>query len=279
MRNKLLAAAALSLLVMNPLQVRAEGKNGVAAVVNGEEITVKEMRQGYKENPEISEKVNFNDFYAKALDVYVNGELLYQAAVEEGVTNSPAYKREVEIAKEEIARKIYLRQQVDKELTDKNIDKAYKEYSEQFKGKKEVKAKHILVDTETKAKEVISKLKKGEKFDTLAKTYSKEPADLGYFTEQEMVPEFGKAAFALKKGEYSKTPVKTQFGYHVILVEDVRDAKPLPKKQLEPQLKGYLTQKTIANTVGNLYQNAKIQKYSLDGKEITDPVISATAAQ
>lgn len=132
MRNKLLAAAALSLLVMNPLQVRAEGKNGVAAVVNGEEITVKEMRQGYKENPEISEKVNFNDFYAKALDVYVNGELLYQAAVEEGVTNSPAYKREVEIAKEEIARKIYLRQQVDKELTDKNIDKAYKEYSEQF---------------------------------------------------------------------------------------------------------------------------------------------------
>ena len=62
MRNKLLAAAALSLLVMNPLQVRAEGKNGVAAVVNGEEITVKEMRQGYKENPEISEKVNFNDF-------------------------------------------------------------------------------------------------------------------------------------------------------------------------------------------------------------------------
>ena len=74
MQNKIIAVAALSLLVMNPLLANAEGKDGVAAVVNGEKITVKEMKQGYEDNAPIKEKVSFNDFYTKALDVYVNGK-------------------------------------------------------------------------------------------------------------------------------------------------------------------------------------------------------------
>lgn len=276
MRHNLLAAAALSLLVLKPFTANAEGNKGIAAVVNGENITVKEMRQGYKDNKDISSRVNFDDFYAKALDVYVNGKLLYQAAEAEKVTETPEYKRQVQQAKEEIARKIYLEKKVEKQITQDKIDDMYSKYKKEFKGQKEVKAKHILVDSETKAKEVIAKLKKGEKFDELAKTYSKEPADLGYFTKQMMVPEFGEAAFALKKGTYSKEPVKTQFGYHVILVEDIRDAKPLPKDQIEPQLKGYLTQQAIGETFGELYQKATVKKYSLDGKEIKDPVMPAT---
>ena len=274
MRHNLLAAAALSLLVFNPFNARAEGNDGVAAVVNGEEITVKEMREGYNDNPEIKSRVNFDDFYAKALDVYVNGKLLYQAAEAENITNLPEYKKQVQNAKEEIARKIFLEKKVEKQVTQDKIDDLYKQYKKEFKGQKEIKAKHILVDSETKAKEVIAKLKKGEKFDDLAKSYSKEPADLGYFTKQMMVPEFGEAAFALKKGQYSKEPVKTQFGYHVILVEDIRDAKPLPQKQMEPQLKGLLTQQAIGDTFGELYKKATVKKYSLDGKEINDLVVS-----
>lgn len=81
MRNKYVAAAALSLLMMNPFNAGAAGKNGVAAVVNGEKITVAEMKQGYEDNRQIKEKVSFDDFYEKALEIYVNGKLLYQAAV------------------------------------------------------------------------------------------------------------------------------------------------------------------------------------------------------
>ncbi len=279
MQNKLVAAAALSLLVLNPLNAHAEGKDGVAAVVNGEKITVKELKEGYNDNPPIKAKVNFNDFYAKALDVYVNGKLLYQAAEAAEITDTPEYKKQLQNAKEEIARKIYLEKKVSDKVTQKDLDKLYKDYKKSFKGQKEVKAKHILVDSETKAKEVISKLKKGEKFNDLAKTYSKEPAELGYFTKQMMVPEFGEAAFKLKKGTYSQEPVKTQYGYHVILVEDIRDAKPLPQKEVEPQLKGMLTQQAIGDVFADLYKNAKVTKYSLDGKEISDPVISAPAAQ
>lgn len=278
MKNKLLAAVALSLLVLNPLNANAEGKNGVAAVVNGEKITVKELQQGYKDNPQINARVNFDDFYAKALDVYVNGKLLYQAAEAAEVIDTPEYKKQLQNAKEELARKIYLEKKVEKKISQAEIDKAYAQYKDTFKGDKEIKAKHILVDSETKAKEVITKLKKGENFDTLAKQYSKEPADLGYFTKGMMVPEFGEAAFKLSKGKYSKEPVKTQFGYHVILVEDTRVAKPLPKKEIEPQLKGLLTQKAVGEVFADLFKNAKITRYSLDGKEIADPVMQAPAA-
>ena len=103
----------------------------------------------------------------------------------------------------------------------------------------------------------------------LAKENSLDKAvDLGYFTEEIMVPEFTKAAFSMKKGEYSKTPVKTQFGYHVVMVDDFRDSKPLDLKEIEPQIKNLLTQKVAAETFDNLYKTGTIVKYDLDGKEV-----------
>ena len=160
------------------------------------------------------------------------------------------------------------------------INIAYNEYKADFKGQKEVKAKHILVDSESKAKDVISQLKKGKDFDSLAKKYSKDKAvDLGYFTKKMMVPEFSEAAFATKKGTFTKTPVKTQYGYHVILVEDIRDAKPLPMKDIEPQLKGMLTQQAIGEIFADLYKNGKVTKYDMDGNEIKDAVVMPKSEQ
>ena len=116
---------------------------------------------------------------------------------------------------------------------------------------------------------MIKKLNNGADFEKLAKENSKDNAvDLGYFNEELMVPEFTKAAFALEEGKYTKEPVKTQFGYHVILVEDFRDSTPLPLKDVEPQIKNLLSQKTIAETFDGLYKNGQITKYDLEGKEI-----------
>ena len=121
------------------------------------------------------------------------------------------------------------------------------------------------------AKEVINKLQKGEDFLKLAKEYSKDQvADLGYFTAEMMVPEFSKAAFAMNKGEYSKTPVKTEFGYHVILVDDARASKPLELKDIEPQLKNMVTQKVVAEIFDNLRNSAKIERYTLEGEVIPE---------
>ena len=83
-----------------------------------------------------------------------------------------------------------------------------------------------------------------------------------------MVPEFAEAAFSLKKGQYTKTPVKTQFGYHVILVEDIRDAKPQPLERIEPQLKAMLAQKTMGDIIKSLQSSATVVKYDAEGNKI-----------
>ena len=273
MQKKCLAVAVAALLVSVSVDARAEGKNGVAAVVNGEKITVAEMKQGYENTPQVKDQVSFKDFYEKTLDIYVNGKMLYQAAEGEKIMETPEYRRQLDVAKEEIARKIYLEKKVNARVTDSAVKKLYDDYKKNFKAEKEMKAKHILVDSEAKANEVIAKLKKGGNFDTLAKEYSKEPADLGYFTKSMMVPEFGDAAFALKKGTYSQKPVKTQFGYHVIMAEDLRDAKALPLKDVEAQLKSLLTQQAIAEILVSLAKNAKIERYDWNGKTLPNPAL------
>ena len=161
-----------------------------------------------------------------------------------------------------------MEKKVKAKVDDAAVKKLYEDYKNTFKGEKEVKAKHILVKNEATAKEVIAKYQKEGGFDKLAKEYSKEPADLGYFTKEMMVPEFANAAFSLKKGQYTKTPVKTQFGYHVILVEDIRDAKPQPLDKIENQLKAMLAQKTMGDIIKDLQKNASVVKYDAEGNEI-----------
>ena len=268
MKNNYLALALVSAAVLSS-NAYAEGKNGVAAVVNGEEITVAEVKKGYDENPQIKAKVPFDEFYGKALDIYVNGKLIYQAAVEDGVMDTQAYKDQLKTAQEDVARKVYLEKRVKAEITDADINKAYNEYKSKFKPQKEVKARHILVSSEAQAKDIIAQLKKGAKFNDVGKKYSKDNSvDLGYFTKEMMVPEFGNAAFAMKKGQISKTPVKTQFGYHIIAVDDTRTTKPLPLKEVKPQIEAMLSQQAVAKVFKDLNENGKVERYSLDGKAL-----------
>ena len=103
----------------------------------------------------------------------------------------------------------------------------------------------------------------------MGKKYSKDNSvDLGYFTKEMMVPEFGNAAFAMKKGQISKTPVKTQFGYHIIAVDDTRTTKPLPLKEVKPQIEAMLSQQAVAKVFKDLNENGKVERYSLDGKAL-----------
>ncbi|MBR1915013.1 MAG: peptidyl-prolyl cis-trans isomerase [Alphaproteobacteria bacterium] len=251
--------------------VNPENK-GVAARVNGEIISIEEIRKGYMDNPQIAEQVPFDEFYQKAVDVFVNGKLLYQAATKANVESLPEYQEQLKTAKEDLARKVYIEKQVDEKVTDDAVAKFYQdEYVAKFVSKKEMGAKHILVDNEKTAKEVIEKLNKKGDFDKLAKEYTKDKTvELGYFTEDLMVPEFVAAAKKLKKGEYTKQPVKTQFGYHIILLEDIRDAKPLPLKDLEPQIRNILSQQAIAQTFDDLYAQGSVEKFDLNGNKMPD---------
>lgn len=252
-------------------KVYAEKNNGVAAVVNGEQITVADIKEAYEQTPQIKNQVSFEEFYNRALEVMINSKLALQAATAANVQASQEYQKELAAMQDDLARKVYIDQQLATKVTDAEIKKVYDEYVANFKSEKEIKAKHILVDSEDLAKEIIEKLnKKFAKFDDLAKQYSKDQADLGYFTAEAMVPEFSDAAFAMKKGTFSQKPVKTEFGYHVILVEDVRDSKPLPFENVAEQIKGTLSQQAVAQVVADLHKNAQIEKFDLNGKKITE---------
>lgn len=263
--------AVASFVSFKVYNANAGANKGIAAKINGETIYINDLKQSYADHPQIKDKVPFEDFYAKTLDVFVNSKLVYQAAKQAKIEETPEFARQLVTAKEDLARKLYLEKQVAEKVTDEEIKKLYDEYTSKFESQKEVKAKHILVDSEATANEVISKLKKGEDFLKLAKEYSKDQvADLGYFTAEMMVPEFSNAAFAMNKGEYSKKPVKTEFGYHVILVDDERASKPLELKDVEPQLKNMVTQKVVAEIFDNLRNSAKIERYTLEGEVIPE---------
>lgn len=252
-------------------KVYAERNNGVAAVVNGEQITVAEIKEAYNENPQVKTQVSFEEFYDRALEVMINSKLALQAATAANIQASAEYQKELAAMQDDLARKVYIEQQITQKVTDADAKKVYDEYVSSFKSEKEIKAKHILVDNEKLAEEIITKLnKKSAKFDDLAKQYSKDQADLGYFTAEAMVPEFSEAAFAMKKGTFSQKPVKTEFGYHVILVEDIRDSKPLPIEAVADQIKNNLSQQAVGQIVSELHNNAQIEKFDLKGKKITE---------
>ncbi len=249
-------------------KVWAEKNNGIAAVVNGEKITVAEIKEAYDANQQIMAQIPFEEFYNRALDVMVNGKLALQAATKANIQATAEYQKELAQVQEDLARKVYIDNKVAEKVTDEEVKKVYDEYVKNFKSVKEIKAKHILVDTEDMAKEIIAKLEKKADFNKLAQEYSKDQPDLGYFTEEMMVPEFSSVAFSMEKGTYSEKPVKTEFGYHVILVEDVRDSKPLELEMLEPQIKNNLAQQAVDEVIADLHKNAQIEKFGLDGKKI-----------
>ena len=202
MKKYLLAASAIVIVAAAAaysFKVCAEKNEGVAARVNGEVISIEEIKKGYSDNPQIAAQVPFDQFYAKALDVYINGKLIYQAASAAKVQETPEYKEQLKTAQEDLARKVYMEKLIAEKVNEAAVKNFYEEeYVKKFESKKEVKAKHILVADEATAKDVIKKLDNNGDFEALAKEKSMDKAvDLGYFTEDIMVPEFTKAAFSM----------------------------------------------------------------------------------
>ena len=166
--------------------------------------------------------------------------------------------------------------------------KAYDEAAKAEPPQEEIHARHILLPTEDEAKTALARVKAGEDFAKVATELSKDPSgdggDLGWFTKDRMVPEFSEAAFKLKKGEMSE-PVKTQFGWHIIKVEDTRTKSFPPFEQVKDQAARYVAQKAESDAVAQLHSAAKIEFFDADGKPLppeaqaADPGKEAPAAR
>jgi peptidyl-prolyl cis-trans isomerase C len=190
--------------------------------------------------------------------------LLSRAAEEQGLSGSDDFKRRFAAMRTKLLAGLMLRQAAQKSVNEEAMHKVYDDAVKQMGDEQEVRARHILVETEDQAKAIEADLKKGADFAELAKQKSKDPAaadggDLGYFTKDQMVPEFADVAFKLDKGQISD-PVKTAFGWHIIKVEDKRK-KPVPTfDQVKDQLATVVVQQSQADLVNKLRNQAKIER-------------------
>jgi peptidyl-prolyl cis-trans isomerase C len=191
--------------------------------------------------------------------------VLSQAAEQQKLGDSDAVKRQLTFDRNKVLMEALLQKAGKAAQTDEALHKVYDDAVKQMKGEEEVHARHILVATEQEAKDVQAALKGGADFAKLAKEKSKDPSgasnggDLGWFTKDQMVPEFAEAAFKLAKGQISD-PVHSQFGWHIIEVEDKR-IKPTPTfEQVKPQLQNYVAHRAQAELVDSLRKSAKIER-------------------
>jgi len=205
--------------------------------------------------------------------------VLSQAADQQKVGDRPDVKRRITFDHNRLLMEAMLQDAGKAAVSDAELHKVYDDAIKQMPGEEEVHARHILVPTEDEAKAILADLKKGADFATLAKEKSKDPGaadggDLGYFTKDQMVPEFSEVAFKLDKGQLSD-PVKTQFGWHIIKVEDKR-VKPTPTfDQVKSQIETYVTHRAQAALVEKLRSAANIER--MDKPAAPDPSLNPAA--
>lgn len=201
----------------------------------------------------------------EVINYLVDLKLGAKAAAEAKVADTPDFAARLAYYREKVLLDQYLTGIGKKAVTEEAARKLYDDTTKAMAPEEEAHARHILVETEDQAKAVEERLKKGEDFAKVAADVSKDPGsgkeggDLGWFTKDRMVPEFAEAAFKLKKGEVSD-PVKSQFGWHVIKLEDKR-TKPLPEfAAVKPQIEQYLERKAQQDTVLALREKAKVER-------------------
>jgi len=178
--------------------------------------------------------------------------------------------RNIKAAERQILRTVYLTREIDKKSDDKKLHASYDAWLKDNPPQQEIHARHILLETEKDARAVIAEIKAGKDFAALAKEKSTGPSasnggDLGYFKQADMVKPFADAAFALKVGATSAEPVKTQFGWHVIKVEDKRTAKAPSFEEMKPQLHDKAAGEIAMDIVKGLREHADVKRFSLDG--------------
>ncbi|GGG02837.1 MULTISPECIES: peptidylprolyl isomerase [Rhizobium] len=241
LRHKLLVTAAIAAAISFQAPAFAQ-EDKVVAKVGTLEITQSELDLAVQNlDPQLAQLPDEQKKVA-ALSGAIDVKLLASGALAEGVDKTDDFKKRMSYIGDRELHNAFFRKHVVEATTDEEVKARYDKEIAALPKQEEVKAAHILVKTEDEAKAIIAKLDKGEDFAKLAKENSQDSnkddgGDLGWFGPGRMVPEFEEAAFGLEKGAYTKAPVKTQFGFHIIKVEDKRDAPPPAFDQVKDQVK------------------------------------------
>ena len=258
-------------------------KDPVVATVNGQPIRLSELEVAQQSLPQQYRNMPLQAVFPALLDRIIDSKLVVQEGKKSKVTEDPAFKKRMAFVEDQVLQDFWIQREIARQVTADKLQKRYEERLKQMPTEEEVHARHILVSTEDEAKALIAEIKKGTAFDKLAKEKSTDKAsgaeggDLGWFKKSDMVKEFADAAFNLKKGELTEAPVKTQFGYHVIKVEDRRKAPPPAFEEMADQLKEEMAREAVTAQLDQLRSGAKIEKFAMDGAKPDAPAAKPAA--
>lgn len=267
-KSRILLASAVSLLVLgacNSQTGNASAAGDIAATVNGapiskssvDQIVSQRMAMGQPDSPE-TRKAIINQL---AMQMLVS-----QEAIKKHLDKTPEVMDQINLTQQSILANAFVKDYAkNNPVSDDALKAEYDKVKGQMSGT-EYKARHILVDKEAEARSIIAKLKKNPKlFGSLARQYSKDPGsrneggELGWFDPRGLVPEFGAAVAKLQKGKFTLEPVKTQFGYHVILLEDTRTIQPPTFEQVKSQLAKQVQDQNLKKLIDDMMAKAKIE--------------------
>ena len=256
-----LRLAKLAAMALLPVASAALAQN--AAVVNNKPISTKKVdefvaalvAQGRPDTPELRAAVR---------EELIARELFAQEAEKKGLLRNPEVQSQLDAVRQDILIRALIRDHLKaKPITDAEITAEYEKVKKES-AEKEYRARHVLVETEEEAKAIIADLKKGTAFEELAKKSkdtgsAAQGGDLDWNSRDTFVKEFSDAMVALEKGKFTETPVKSQFGWHVIRLDDVRDAAAPPIEQVKPQIRQQLERERVQNLQKDLRAKAKVQ--------------------
>jgi len=245
----------------------------VVAIVNGKKITRADVIAAAKQLP-AEYQSQINQVFPALIDRQIDLQLISEAGAEQKLLEDPEVKAQIAEITENIIRQAVLDRLLKEKMNDAAIKARYDQFVAALPKQQEVKARHILVDLEEDAKAIIVQLDGGADFSAIAKEKSKDPGsgpkggDLGYFVAGQMVPEFSAAAFKLEKGQYTKTPVKSQFGWHVIILDDKRDKQPPTLEEARSTIEQILSNEVVTSYVDGLRKSATVEKFNPDGTPV-----------
>jgi peptidyl-prolyl cis-trans isomerase C len=260
------AVAAVFAVVAFPTWAADTGEDPILAKVDGTAIHRSQALEVRRRLPAQMQQVPDELILPMLVNIVIDTKLVAAEARRQGLQDDPEVRAQMTRLEELILEQVLTNRVIEKSLTDDAVEKRYQKMLEDTKGEVEIHARHILVEKEEEARELITRLQQGADFAALANEKSADSSaasggDLGYFSKGEMVPAFSDAAFALKDGAFSEVPVQTQFGWHVIKVED-RRAKEAPAfDEVSDELRGELVRETRAAYVQELREKATIERF------------------
>jgi len=266
-----------------PASQAAVPSDPLLAKVNGAEIHLSDLNALAQSLPPEARQIPPQQLLPQLLDQAIDGKALIVAAKKQKLDQDPVVAHAMAMASERALQTALVQREVGPSLDEAKIRAKYDAEIAGKPGEDEVHARHILVKTEAEAKDVVAKLKAGADFAALAKEKSTDPAaasggDLGFFKAGDMLPEFSAVAFSLKAGQYSDTPVQTRYGWHVVKVEERRQAPAPTYEQVHEELRQAMIQDGIGKTVAAARTLVKVERYNPDGTLVKADAPAATPA-